>query len=61
MTRIKNNGQVNRQRFSIAEMEDFGDQFNDYQNLNLEDICGCWHSWKINSYLPHSVHFKVIP
>lgn len=47
MARIKNNGQVNRQQFSISEMEDYGDQFNDYQNLNLEDICGCWHSQEL--------------
>lgn len=61
MARIKNNGQVNRQRFSIAEMEDYGDQFKT-QGINLEDVCGCWYSKELCPtlliYKDHNV-FKI--
>lgn len=62
MNRIKNNGRVSRQRFSVSEMEDFEDQNSDHRRINLEDICGCWYSRELCPtlliYKDHN-HFMV--
>ena len=55
MSRIKSNGQVSRQRYSISEMENFSDNFNDSHEINLEDLCGCWHSKEL---CPNILIFK---
>jgi hypothetical protein len=52
MTRINRNGRENRQGFSIAEMQDYADQQTGGDDeLNMDDVCGCWQSEELSPTL----------
>lgn len=52
MTRINRNGRENRQGFSIAEMQDYADQQTGGDDeLNMDDVCGCWRSEELGPTL----------